>query len=176
MFPGRLITVLFRRAARASTTISIAVTWTPCPMAAGERKHCCVLACSDEQLVRNQDDELNLRIIRSGGKIWQSSEIVSWYRPGNALSPWNISNMASEKYALFGKDSRVLAVYCSRRVCAREHPAATDRVGDSGRWMAFGNRKIVSDRRYLFHCLFNGWERGVFVGAALRVGTCLIYR
>ncbi|HEY4363716.1 MAG TPA: glycosyltransferase family 2 protein [Bryobacteraceae bacterium] len=35
----------------------------------------------DESLVRNQDDELNLRLIRAGGKIWQSSKIVSWYRP-----------------------------------------------------------------------------------------------
>ncbi len=40
----------------------------------------------DEALVRNQDDELNLRIIRAGGKIWQSSEIVSWYRPRTTLS------------------------------------------------------------------------------------------
>ena len=35
----------------------------------------------DETLVRNQDDELNLRLTRSGGKIWQSPKIVSWYRP-----------------------------------------------------------------------------------------------
>jgi succinoglycan biosynthesis protein ExoA len=40
----------------------------------------------DEQLVRNQDDELNLRLTRSGGKIWQSPEIVSWYRPRATLS------------------------------------------------------------------------------------------
>ena len=26
----------------------------------------------DEELVRNQDDEFNLRLTRSGGKIWQS--------------------------------------------------------------------------------------------------------
>jgi succinoglycan biosynthesis protein ExoA len=44
------------------------------------------LGLFDEQLVRNQDDELNLRLIRSGGKIWQSSEIVSWYRPRATLS------------------------------------------------------------------------------------------
>jgi succinoglycan biosynthesis protein ExoA len=37
------------------------------------------LGLFDEQLVRNQDDELNLRLIRAGGKIWQSSDIVSWY-------------------------------------------------------------------------------------------------
>lgn len=39
----------------------------------------------DEELVRNQDDELNLRIIRSGGKIYQSSKILSWYRPRASL-------------------------------------------------------------------------------------------
>lgn len=43
------------------------------------------LGLFDESLVRNQDDELNLRILRNGGKIWQSSEIVSWYSPRNTL-------------------------------------------------------------------------------------------
>ena len=33
----------------------------------------------DEQLVRDQDDEHNLRIIRGGGRIWQSPKIRSWY-------------------------------------------------------------------------------------------------
>jgi succinoglycan biosynthesis protein ExoA len=40
----------------------------------------------DEELVRNQDDEHNLRIIRDGGKIWQSPKIRSWYRPRGSLS------------------------------------------------------------------------------------------
>src|ERR1035437_4073947 len=40
----------------------------------------------DEQLVRNQDDELNLRLTRAGGKIWQSADIVSWYHPRTTLS------------------------------------------------------------------------------------------
>ena len=39
----------------------------------------------DEGLVRNQDDELNLRIVRSGGKIWQSPKIKSWYCPRGSL-------------------------------------------------------------------------------------------
>jgi hypothetical protein len=39
----------------------------------------------DEQLVRNQDDEHNLRIVRNGGKIWQSPGIRSWYRPRGSL-------------------------------------------------------------------------------------------
>jgi succinoglycan biosynthesis protein ExoA len=39
----------------------------------------------DEELVRNQDDELNLRLIKAGGKIWQSSQIRSWYTPRASL-------------------------------------------------------------------------------------------
>lgn len=40
----------------------------------------------DEELVRNQDDELNLRIVRSGGRIWQTPLIRSWYYPRSSLS------------------------------------------------------------------------------------------
>jgi len=40
----------------------------------------------DETLVRNQDDELNLRILRSGGVIWQSPEIRSQYTPRGSLN------------------------------------------------------------------------------------------
>lgn len=39
------------------------------------------LGLFDEVFVRNQDDELNLRITRSGGRIWQSPRIQSWYSP-----------------------------------------------------------------------------------------------
>lgn len=39
----------------------------------------------DEELVRNQDDELNLRLIRSGGRIWHSPAIRSRYSPRNSL-------------------------------------------------------------------------------------------
>ncbi len=40
----------------------------------------------DETLVRNQDDELNLRLVRAGGRIWQNPRIVSWYSPRPKLS------------------------------------------------------------------------------------------
>ena len=40
----------------------------------------------DEAMIRNQDDELNLRLTRSGEKIWQSPSIVSWYTPRSRLS------------------------------------------------------------------------------------------
>ena len=40
----------------------------------------------DETLVRNQDDELNLRLAQVGGKIWQSPRIKSWYHPRTSLS------------------------------------------------------------------------------------------
>ncbi len=39
----------------------------------------------DEQLVRNQDDEFNLRLIRAGGKVWQSPRIRSWYQSRSSL-------------------------------------------------------------------------------------------
>jgi glycosyltransferase involved in cell wall biosynthesis len=43
------------------------------------------LGLFDENLVRNQDDELNLRIRRAGGLIWQDPSIRSWYRPRRDL-------------------------------------------------------------------------------------------
>jgi succinoglycan biosynthesis protein ExoA len=39
----------------------------------------------DEKLVRNQDDELNLRIRLAGGIVWQDPSIVSWYSPRSTL-------------------------------------------------------------------------------------------
>lgn len=44
------------------------------------------LGLFDEELVRNQDDELNLRLTRAGGKIWQSPAIQSWYHPRASLT------------------------------------------------------------------------------------------
>jgi glycosyltransferase involved in cell wall biosynthesis len=43
------------------------------------------LGLFDEELVRNQDDELNLRLLRARGRIWQSPRIRSWYRPRGSL-------------------------------------------------------------------------------------------
>jgi glycosyltransferase involved in cell wall biosynthesis len=40
----------------------------------------------DEELVRNQDDEHNLRLTRAGGRVWQSPRIESWYRPRGSLA------------------------------------------------------------------------------------------
>ncbi|WP_406700194.1 glycosyltransferase family 2 protein [Singulisphaera sp. Ch08] len=40
----------------------------------------------DEELVRDQDDEFNLRLVRSGGRLWQSPRIQSWYCPRSSLS------------------------------------------------------------------------------------------
>jgi glycosyltransferase involved in cell wall biosynthesis len=44
------------------------------------------LGLFDEALVRNQDDELNLRLSRAGGKIWQEPDIVCWYSPRPTLA------------------------------------------------------------------------------------------
>jgi GT2 family glycosyltransferase len=35
----------------------------------------------DEELIRNQDDELNFRLVQAGGRIWQSPRIQAWYAP-----------------------------------------------------------------------------------------------
>jgi glycosyltransferase involved in cell wall biosynthesis len=43
------------------------------------------LGLFDEELIRNQDDELNYRLTRAGGRIWQSPRIKSWYAPRNSL-------------------------------------------------------------------------------------------
>lgn len=40
----------------------------------------------DEEFARNQDDELNFRLTRAGGRIWQSPRIRSWYTPRSSLS------------------------------------------------------------------------------------------
>jgi glycosyltransferase involved in cell wall biosynthesis len=40
----------------------------------------------DEGLVRNQDDELNLRLVRTGGRIWQDPAIISWYSPRSTVA------------------------------------------------------------------------------------------
>jgi succinoglycan biosynthesis protein ExoA len=40
----------------------------------------------DEELVRNQDDEFNLRLTRAGGKVYQSPRIRSWYHVRGSLA------------------------------------------------------------------------------------------
>lgn len=40
----------------------------------------------DEALVRNQDDEHNLRLARAGALVWQSARIRSSYRPRDSLA------------------------------------------------------------------------------------------
>ena len=40
----------------------------------------------DETMVRTEDDELNFRIVRKGGRLWQSPRIRSWYRPRSSLA------------------------------------------------------------------------------------------
>jgi glycosyltransferase involved in cell wall biosynthesis len=39
----------------------------------------------DEDLVRNQDDEFNFRLIKNGGTIYLSPDIRSWYRPRSSF-------------------------------------------------------------------------------------------
>ena len=39
----------------------------------------------DENLIRNQDDDLNLRLVLNGGRIYQSRRIRLWYKPRPSL-------------------------------------------------------------------------------------------
>ena len=39
----------------------------------------------DPTLVRNKDDELNLRIVRNGGRVWQARSIRSYYSPRSTI-------------------------------------------------------------------------------------------
>ena len=61
----------------------------------------------DEDMVRNQDDEFNLRLSRAGGLIWQSPRIRSWYHPRASLrSLWR-------QYAQYGYwKVRVMQKHC----------------------------------------------------------------
>ena len=54
-------------------------------LGAWRRTDLIVLGGFDEGLVRNQDDELCLRIARSGGTVWQSGAIRSFYMPRDNL-------------------------------------------------------------------------------------------
>jgi len=51
-----------------------------------KRQRLVELGLFDEEFVRNQDDELNLRLVKAGGKIWQSPLIKSWYYPRNSIA------------------------------------------------------------------------------------------
>ena len=50
----------------------------------------------DEELIRNQDGEHNRRISRSGGIIWQTPKIRSWYTPRNRILS------VAKQYAQYG--------------------------------------------------------------------------
>jgi len=50
----------------------------------------------DEELVRNQDDELNLRLTRRGRTVWQSPTIKSWYHPRGSF------RQLARQYAQYG--------------------------------------------------------------------------
>jgi len=55
------------------------------PYGCWRRDYLIAIGMFDETLVRNQDDELNLRIRCAGGIVWQDPSIVSWYSPRTTL-------------------------------------------------------------------------------------------
>lgn len=68
----------------------------------------------DEELVRNQDDEFNLRLTRSGGRIWQCPAIRSWYHPRRSL------RALFKQYAQYGY-WKVRVIKRHRRPAALRH-------------------------------------------------------
>ncbi|MFC2170814.1 glycosyltransferase family 2 protein, partial [Calditrichota bacterium] len=56
-------------------------TWPGCYKKSALEK----IGLYDEDLVRNQDDELNYRLMKSGGVIWQDPRIRSWVTPRKSL-------------------------------------------------------------------------------------------
>ena len=75
----------------------------------------------DEEMVRSEDDEFNLRLTRAGGKIWQSPRIKSWYHPRESLGSllcqqiqygyWKVRVIQKHKIPCFHPAS------CSRVFC-----------------------------------------------------------
>lgn len=63
----------------------------------------------DETLVRTEDYELNARLVSSGGTVWQSSKIASWYSPRASLSRlfWQYFQYGFWKAAVFRKHHRL---------------------------------------------------------------------
>jgi succinoglycan biosynthesis protein ExoA len=55
------------------------------PYGCWRRDYLIEIGLFDETLVRNQDDELNLRTRLAGGIVWQDPSIVSWYSPRPTL-------------------------------------------------------------------------------------------
>ncbi len=104
----------------------------------------------DEELVRNQDDELNLRLTRAGGTIWQSSRIRSWYQPRPSLSAlW-------KQYAQYG--------YWKVRVIQKHRLPASWRHVVPGAFV--GSVLLLS-----VLALFSQWARGLWL---LAVGAYVI--
>lgn len=55
------------------------------PYGCYRRSYLLELGLYDEELARNEDDDLNIRLRRAGGNIYQSPHIRSWYTPRSSL-------------------------------------------------------------------------------------------
>lgn len=64
--------------------------------------------------MRNQDDELNLRLILAGGNVWQSSSIRSWHSPRGSIAA------LFRQYLQYGY-WKVRVIQKHRRPCSLRH-------------------------------------------------------
>lgn len=101
------------------------------------------LGLFDESFVRNQDDELNLRLTRRGGKIWQTPAIRSWYRPRASLGA------LARQYGQYGywkvrvmKKHRIPASW--RHLVPGAFVAALIVFGLAAPWLRFGAEMFLT--------------------------------
>jgi len=107
----------------------------------------------DEDLVRNQDDEFNLRLVRSGGKIWQSPRIKSWYRTRGSIRELFI------QYLQYG--------YWKVRVIQKHKlPASIRHLVPAGFLLSLGGLVLVS--------LWSPIAKVAALGAALTYATAVL--
>jgi succinoglycan biosynthesis protein ExoA len=121
----------------------------------------------DEAFVRNQDDELNLRIISKGGKIWQSPAIICWYWPRASFAA------LFSQYFQYGF-WKVAVIRKHRRPASWRHlvPGVSLMLGMALIFGAVAER--VEGSIDLSHCFLTVFEALAGLYAALSLGAALI--
>ena len=92
----------------------------------------------DETLIRNQDDEFNLRLRHAGGQIMLDPEITVMYRPRGSLARvwrqyyeyglWKVPVMIKHRRVLTMRSVAPLAFVLATVVLLRDHPASRSRA------------------------------------------------
>ncbi|HWE50885.1 MAG TPA: glycosyltransferase family 2 protein [Bryobacteraceae bacterium] len=117
------------------------------------------LGLFDETLVRNQDDEHNLRITLNGGKIFQSPRIQCWYEPRSTLTA------LFRQYYQFGY-WKVRVIRKHGRAAALRHLVPATFVGTEILLAAFSLFNVWAARLLM---ATTGLYLGFLIAASLRI-------